>query len=1812
MKRQILGILFFILYGLIFLLSVLVFSTKASAVDYYWVGGTGTWSDLTHWSNSSGGTGSAYATPPQSSDDVFFDTGSGLNSGSTITITSATTSTCENMTFNTGVSGINISGSSTARLDVNGSTTLEPNMNFTWEGFWYFYQSTDGSLNTFTTAHNTLVNRLIRFEQPSSGTGGNFDVVNKFTQTTTAYNYAKTVVNLQNSTDIITFNDTAYFSNSYVDQIGLDVLVGEVRTSMGFQTGNIHVGTNGKLLNYGDCTGQNIAIEGEVDFNAGSTATGNKLNFKGVTNSKVTKVTFSGSGHYWWSGSHGQTGAIVKYSNCEMRVRYYFTFGSSRLYQNNASNCTIDASGSTMVFSPSAAIFAISSHTFNNVHIEGGTTSNFQIIGAGSTGTLAPTLDTLIAERSTSYLNYTNTGSNVNTHNTHMQITGYLKFTGGNNYSGRINGSRYYLVSGADLDMQGSCVEPVGLSGVTHDMTGVGSITTNNLLFKGTCIAQPGSYPAGPGSRAITGVTVTGWTFGANTPRTLVWIGAIPSDVSDHNTYANWSVDTNWCDVTANPTWTTDPNIAPGNPAHCGSVCPPTEIDSVIFPDQSYVRPLESTIYCSGMNWLQRGRIYGNTSQNLEIWASLHLSAEMTNSFTGTTRFRNDKTYRCAITSNGNPVQAAMFNSRGGNGEWVLTDDFRTIRDDAECKSGSGASSMRIHSGHLYSGTMACTPGNGVRIDAIGFAMTGGELSLFDSDFYVVASSGSYLNNYYKNLTVVDAAVINAGTSHFFLRLTRATPHSSFGFRAAFGNDTLYDITLLNDNSNAPGYINHHVIFNSGSSVHHLNTGPTVRPVILTRGSNANPVFIQKIDFNSSLSTNRSILFRTPKSPQYHTALVNKAYAIEVDTLLSNGQLNIGVNLYVNNTIQMVPGYTHVIGTSSNPASNGFCSVTLNGARSVTHNYLNLCPGGSTVNYTGAEADISGDCFSGGNTLISNGTFVINTPKPFNPSYLALTNNQISGPDMPYLAPNSSFSGVTTGWDTGGGAIPRTLRWKDVSGTASNTGNWQDANYWEQILPTYAAAPQCPPNKVDTVVFDNTSFSANSQEVEMTGVTSIASMYWNSIPAGQSPILKGGSGQTLTISADFKLHVNMTYNHLGTNAFYADATLGANDFYITTAGKTLAYRALFRGGDDTKWHLQDDLTIAGSFSASNNQIVLYRGQLYTEGNDVSTPRFQAVGNDYRKLDMTNSTITLRYSGHINNPEWNITGTMIDGSIPTFELVSDGSTLFSTNSSVSNHYSSSDTYVLGGKHYNTIITSGCNHTLIGINGFSRDTINEFISHRDFSRGGTTSNILRSDSIYIKKGILNAPFTIQTEGGQYDSLLIKKDANISSNNKYHKYLSFESGKNYLLTSGKVQWIQNLADVSLNGGSASSIIQFYGTSTSNPSYIRKDSLFLCANYVNVRDIWAIGNGNNLANSCYSGTVNNFCSNANDWIVSSCDTITDKGAECGPWIRNETSRGRADFNGGEFADFQGGNTFGWDDSPYPPTPELDLPTLDKDVCSNEVISTTFEIIGVLPAYLTYDSAGVMIDTLLTTPGYGIGSQDLTGSGTVADPYIWIYTTTMPPFEDSLVIEAVDVTFDRCFIGAATIAGDVKFTRICWDPLPVELLHFYAVKEENTSLLSWETASETNNAYFDIQRSSDGENFHSIGKVEGAGNSTQNIAYSFVDENPLSGKNYYRLQQVDFDGGSEFSPVEIVDFGELNTVTIYPNPVRDVLNIETNLKEAKVIIRDVSGKTVLIEGQVSERNTIDVSQLAAGSYLVEIVDETTTQRIFKKLEILD
>ena len=177
---------------------------------------------------------------------------------------------------------------------------------------------------------------------------------------------------------------------------------------------------------------------------------------------------------------------------------------------------------------------------------------------------------------------------------------------------------------------------------------------------------------------------------------------------------------------------------------------------------------------------------------------------------------------------------------------------------------------------------------------------------------------------------------------------------------------------------------------------------------------------------------------------------------------------------------------------------------------------------------------------------------------------------------------------------------------------------------------------------------------------------------------------------------------------------------------------------------------------------------------------------------------------------------------------------------------------------------------------------------------------------------------------------------------------------------------------------------------------------------------------------------------------------------------------------------------------------------------------------------------------------------------------------------------------------------------------LPVSLTYFTGKEQNGETLLSWQTASEKNNAYFVIETSTDGKNFRSLASLPGADNSNAQVNYNYTHTTPATGSNYYRLKQVDSNGEHTYSKIiAIRNQLPIPTITLYPNPANGVVTIlhGTATGQEQVRILDLTGQALMQE-QIkaeSQSTSLAINNIAKGYYQVVYI-RANGQQITRKL----
>jgi len=198
-------------------------------------------------------------------------------------------------------------------------------------------------------------------------------------------------------------------------------------------------------------------------------------------------------------------------------------------------------------------------------------------------------------------------------------------------------------------------------------------------------------------------------------------------------------------------------------------------------------------------------------------------------------------------------------------------------------------------------------------------------------------------------------------------------------------------------------------------------------------------------------------------------------------------------------------------------------------------------------------------------------------------------------------------------------------------------------------------------------------------------------------------------------------------------------------------------------------------------------------------------------------------------------------------------------------------------------------------------------------------------------------------------------------------------------------------------------------------------------------------------------------------------------------------------------------------------------------------------------------------------------------------------------------------------FDAIMSFSGGTATAGVDGTTLPVSLSDFNAKVLDNSVELSWATTVETNNDYFQIERSSNGRAFEMIDRVEGANNSVTLKNYTSIDRNPNTGDNYYRIKQVDLNGAFTYSDIVLVEMLSRNTMRMYPMPVSNQLTIDytsSQTEQASIMLVDALGvlvsQTNLTAVPGDNSFTIDVTTIPAGSYFV--IMQFDTNRIIRNI----
>ena len=638
------------------------------------------------------------------------------------------------------------------------------------------------------------------------------------------------------------------------------------------------------------------------------------------------------------------------------------------------------------------------------------------------------------------------------------------------------------------------------------------------------------------------------------------------------------------------------------------------------------------------------------------------------------------------------------------------------------------------------------------------------------------------------------------------------------------------------------------------------------------------------------------------------------------------------------------------------------------------------------------------------------------------------------------LNTDGSTLGTTTGWSVTS-SPPRLLHWANGLLAGSTTLDWSSIQRWQKAITgntslagmpllTWSAVGECPPTCQDTVLVDNASFSGVSDSILINTPNyqaQVGKFYW--VTTAGFPGFGGLGTAVLSVCDSLYFSPNMANRFRGDIVFKGNPVIAGN-YGIKNANKPFVGRVVVDCYNaNSTYHLRDSLT--GSydnrviFNPSNDLASLFhnKGTLNTHGNNLNLVRYSSAGNFNRKLIADGSVIRL--SGNILWNPGHLTAAWIvanHGATKTYSIstkntrfvikadaYASGLGVSTTGSGMigggynynnvdfysTSPWASSFGYLAGG--YSTIYYSGYNpnspsvvdtfnvinnNILVGYVATSKLAIGPTSVYGDLPVATMRAKTINSNTSALD--ILGTSVHVDSLEFLFRTNSIVTSYNLNSNNHVYKHwglYAVTAPQLVNLASGSVQWLHNQCDFRPFGNNTNKVNLFSSGPGFN-AFIRKDSGRVCADWLIMRDLWAVGSGSSTGPVASGSST--MCSLPGmsfkcDWdTLSTFDgngsTAFGTGSGYGPVTAvspidpNYTTSNRAWFQGGTGTDFQGVNNRGWEKRNTEADPKL---TLGKDtaICEGDTAQIRFAIEGVIPFNVAFNKN-------INGPSYPLGSN--------------------------------------------------------------------------------------------------------------------------------------------------------------------------------------------------------------------------------------------
>jgi hypothetical protein len=250
----------------------------------------------------------------------------------------------------------------------------------------------------------------------------------------------------------------------------------------------------------------------------------------------------------------------------------------------------------------------------------------------------------------------------------------------------------------------------------------------------------------------------------------------------------------------------------------------------------------------------------------------------------------------------------------------------------------------------------------------------------------------------------------------------------------------------------------------------------------------------------------------------------------------------------------------------------------------------------------------------------------------------------------------------------------------------------------------------------------------------------------------------------------------------------------------------------------------------------------------------------------------------------------------------------------------------------------------------------------------------------------------------------------------------------------------------------------------------------------------------------------------------------------------------------------------------------------------------------GALNAFKAAEASVDFENTVIRYDGFKDENKVIVSSGAPIDYFDYSLVDTYTNTNGDWINEyKVTITYQ----GGCTVKTSIKEDVIDLGDsiiiLPVDGLVITAKLINNIGLVEWSTESENNSSHFEVQKSTDGIVWETLTEVTSSGYSSSKSEYSFHDRNVLNKIQYYRLNQVDYNGNNQLSDIVSLQNNLPEIIKVYPNPAKNMVSISTINEIEKIVILDTQGKIWIDQSVNQTQSKIEVNNLPNGYYITQI-----------------